>query len=359
MSVVFFTGFPGFLGRALLPRILKRNDHRAICLVQARHLHQARLARTEIERVHGLQDRIDLVTGDITVPGLGVDVERITPEVVEVYHLAAIYDLAVGRELAWLVNIDGTRHMLDFCERSPHLRRLHYMSTCYVSGRWPGAFGENDLTLDQAFNNFYEETKHFAEVEVRRRWNRIPTTIYRPSIVVGDSATGATQKYDGPYFAIRFILKQRGRFAFMPVVGDPNEARLNLVPRDFVIDAITELSGRMDNAGVCYQLADPSPFSVAAFTNLIEEAAGKRLLRVRLPHRFAKSVIERVPGARKVFELPPQLLDYLDLPTTYLTTNAQRDLAGTGVRCPPVDTYLPRLVEYVREHPTVASAAMV
>jgi thioester reductase-like protein len=81
----------------------------------------------------------------------------------------------------------------------PDLRRLHYVSTCYVSGRWAGIFRETDLVKGQRFNNFYEETKYLAEVAVAAaRDNGLPTTIYRPSVVGGDSTTGATQKYDGP-----------------------------------------------------------------------------------------------------------------------------------------------------------------
>ena len=70
----------------------------------------------------------------------------------------------------------------------------------------------------------------------------MPATIYRPSIVVGDSRTGETQKYDGPYFAMQWLLRQK-RVAIMPVVGSPSDTEFNVVPRDFVIDAITWLSG--------------------------------------------------------------------------------------------------------------------
>src|SRR5207247_6389267 len=135
----------------------------------------------------------------------------------------AIYDLSVSRDAGMRVNVDGTRHVLDFAERCPSLQRFHYVSTCYVSGRHHGVFGEDDLDVGQRFNNFYEETKFLAEVEVRRR-SGLPVTIYRPSVVVGDSRTGETQKFDGPYFVIQWILRQP-RVAFLPVVGRPSRYR--------------------------------------------------------------------------------------------------------------------------------------
>src|SRR5260370_6906940 len=103
------------------------------------------------------------------------------------------------------VNVEGTHRVLDFAERCPSLRRLHYISTCYVSGRHDGVFREDDLGVGQSFNNFYEETKFLAEVELRKR-TQLPTTIYRPSVIVGDSRTRATQKYDGPHYVLQWLL---------------------------------------------------------------------------------------------------------------------------------------------------------
>ena len=106
----------------------------------------------------------------------------------EVWHLAAVYDLAVAPQVARRVNVDGTRNVLDFCREQPHLRRLQYVSTCYVSGRFEGEFTEDALDVGQAFRNHYEETKYEAELLVRKAMaDGIPATIYRPGIVVGDS----------------------------------------------------------------------------------------------------------------------------------------------------------------------------
>ncbi len=322
---------------------------------------EAERAAKELRSAHGLADRIHLVTGDITQPdlGLGADATSIARDTVEVYHLAAVYDLAVGRDLAVRVNVDGTKHVLDFCQRCPGLRRHQYVSTCYVSGRYDGVFRETDLEVAQSFNNFYEETKHLAEIEVRKRIKQIPTTIYRPSIVVGDSATGATQKYDGPYFAIRYILKQPTRFVVMPSIGEPSKVSMNVVPRDFVLDALTHLSGSVKSVGKTYALADPDAPSIEAMIEGMERATGKKLIRIPVPLRLAKAAIDRVPGVQRFLGFPSAAVDYFVHPTRYDCSNTQRDLVGSGIEVPRFMSYLPNLVAYVKAHPNVASKAMV
>jgi nucleoside-diphosphate-sugar epimerase len=360
MSTILFTGFPGFLGKELLPRVLaRRSDAEAVCLVQEKFAAQARAAREALERGRPhTAGRIRLVTGDITAPGLGVAPGELPRDVVEIHHLAAIYDLGVARDLALRVNVEGTRHVLDVAERCPGLERLHYMSTCYVSGRHPGVFAEDDLEVGQAFNNHYEETKHLAEREVRARMRGgLPATIYRPAITVGDAATGVTQKYDGPYFAIQWLVRQPGRLALMPVVGDLT-AQINVVPRDFVVDAVAWLSGQPGSKGKTYQLADPAPLSAREMIAAFAPALGKRVVLLPLGVKVAKFAIERVPGVYRLLRIPSSLIDYFVHPTRYDTRNASADLAGSGVACPPFTSYVDRMVAFVRANPGVGAAPM-
>jgi thioester reductase-like protein len=360
MPSIFFTGFPGFLGVELLPRVLRRAaDHDAVCLVQPKFASLARLRAEQLESAHpGLAGRIRIVEGDITHPALGLDNDAHTGEVTEIYHLAAVYDLSVARELAMRVNVDGTRHLLDFAGRCRSLQRFHYISTCYVSGRYAGVFKESDLQKGQRFNNFYEETKYLAEVEVQRRMAEgLPATVYRPAVVVGDSHTGATQKYDGPYYVIQWLLRQP-RVAVMPVVGNPHEHCLNVVPRDFVVEAIAYLSGRPEAAGKVYQLADPNPLNVDEMLEVLARATRKTLMRIPLPRGFAKAAIERLPGVYATLRIPASAIDYFVHPTRYDTTQLQRDLRRSGLEIPRFDEYAHRLVEFARQHPEIGAAGM-
>ncbi|HXZ73042.1 MAG TPA: SDR family oxidoreductase, partial [Streptosporangiaceae bacterium] len=331
----------------------------ALCLVQAKFL---ALAEDHVELLttgdETLRGRIRLVEGDITRPGLGVGPARPT-DVTEVWHLAAVYDLAVKRDLAMRVNLDGTRNVLDAARRYPDLRRFHYFSTCYVSGRYAGPFGEDDLDVGAPFNNHYEETKHLAEVEVRRQMaDGLPATIYRPSIVVGDSRTGETQKFDGPYFILQWMLRQP-RFAVVPIAGDPTMTRVNVVPRDFIVEAVTHLSGLPQSAGRTYHLADPHPLTVAQMAQTLADAADRRMIMVPVPRTVAKEAIRHVPGAHTVLRIPAEAVDYFAHPTHYLTENTRRDLAGSGIEVPRFPGYVDRLVDFMRHHQEVGSAAMV
>ncbi|MCX7621862.1 MAG: SDR family oxidoreductase [Acidimicrobiales bacterium] len=363
MSTIFFTGFPGFLGVQLLPRVLQRSpDDHALCLVQAKF---ADLARRRVDELVGndpsLEGRIKLVEGDITLPNLGLDDPAAkAADLSEVWHLAAVYDLSVPREIGMRINVDGTRHVLDFAESAPGLSRLQYVSTCYVSGRYAGIFKESDLDKGQRFNNFYEETKFLAEVDVQERMKAgLPATIYRPAIVVGDSTTGETQKYDGPYFALQWLLRQPFRFAVMPVVGDPTAVRLNVVPRDFVVSAIAQLSGDARSKDKVYQLADPNPLTIDELLTVMGEATGKRLIRIPLTKRFAKFAVEKIPGVYQLLRIPSDAIDYFTHPTFYDTTNTSTDLEGTGVSCPSIASYLPSLVAFMKVHPGISATAMI
>ena len=358
---LLFTGFPGFLGTALLPRVLARDAMaEAVCLVQPRYASLARDRAGALQRDEPmLRDRIRIVEGDIVHSNLGLTGEpRLADAITEIYHLAAVYDLSVARDVAMRVNVDGTRHVLDVARRAPALKRLHYVSTCFVSGRHDGRFTEELLEQGQHFNNHYEETKYLAEVEVQRAMREgLPATIYRPAIVVGDSRTGETQKYDGPYFALQWLLRQP-RVAVMPVVGAPTRHEFNVVPRDFVVDAIAALSGMSRTLGRVYQLADPDPLTVDGLLRELARATARLMLRVPLPMAVAKAAIDHVPFVERLLRIPSSAVSYFVHPTRYDTANASADLALAGIRCPRLPDYIDRLVAFMREHPEVGAHAM-
>ncbi len=360
---VLFTGFPGFLGTELVPRVLRRDpDAVVVCLVQASFLEVAEQRVATMAAVDArLAGRVELVVGDITRPdlGLGDRYDELAARTTEVFHLAAVYDLEVARDVGMRVNVDGTRHVLDLCRACPDLERLQYVSTCYVSGRWPGIFRESDLVKGQRFNNFYEETKYLAEVLVAEAVAAgLPATIYRPSIVGGDGSTGATQKYDGPYFILRWLLKQ-GRVAVMPTVGDPDGYRFNIVPRDYVVDAIDALAADPTTVGGTYALADPEPHTIRRMLALFARATGRRLITVPLPMWLAIWALRHVPGLQTLMGIPPAAVNYFSHPTHYTTDAADAALAASGVRRPDRDVWFRAMAAFVRANPDVSSSAMV
>jgi len=362
MTALLMTGFPGFLGSALLPRLLARREGvQAVCVVQPHHLDTAEQRLRSIEAAHPeIAGRTVLVTGDITRPELGVDPAHaeLLGQVTEVWHLAAVYDLAAPAELAQRVNVDGTARVLEFCWGRPSFERLQYVSTCYVSGRYQGRFTEDMLDEGQSFHNHYDSTKFAAEKLVREAMGQgLPATIYRPGIVVGDSKTGETQKYDGPYYVARFLRRQPLPVAVLPAVSEDHTT--SVVPRDFVIEAMDQLSVLETSVGRTYALTDPAPPTNREVAELFADHLGKRLAWVPLPLGLTKTALTHVPGLERLLGLPAETIDYFEAPTTYATDHTVADLAGTGVACPPFATYAGRLLDYMQEHPEIDASAMV
>ena len=343
---VLFTGFPGFIGARLLPRLLElQPGTRYVCLVQERFLPAARETIAAIERDHpGARGRIDTVVGDITAGGLGIEASRakeLRRTLVSAYHLAAVYDLAVAPDVARRINVDGTRHVLDFLREAPGLDRLHYVSTCYVSGRIQGTFQETDLERGQSFRNHYEETKYLAEVDVAR--SGLPQTTYRPGIVVGDSRTGETGKFDGPYFVMSAMLRVPSPGVFMRIGSGRSVA--NLAPVDFVVEALARLSSVEESRGQTYALTDPAPLTTYEIARLMARALGRSFVYPRVPLAVAQALFRPGP-VQRYFGMPAEALEYFANQCRYDATNATRDLSALGVRCPPVAEYMDRLVGF-------------
>jgi thioester reductase-like protein len=347
---LLFTGFPGFIGARLLPRVLElKADTRAVCLVQEKFMDAAREAVEAVGSSHPhTRGRIDLVTGDITVQGLGIPAKAardLRRSLAEAYHLAAVYDLAVRRDVGRRINVEGTKNVLEFLDDVPHFDRLHYVSTAYVSGTAHGTFRETDLDVGQGFKNHYEETKFQAEVEVAR--SRVPCTIYRPGIVVGDSKTGETGKFDGPYFVMRVMEKLPSPGVFLRI--GLGFGTINIVPVDFVVEALASLSASPISAGKTYHLCDPEPLAPGELAEMFAESIGKKFVQVPVPLKVARAFFSPKP-VQRFFGMPAEALDYFDDPVRHDTALASQDLGELGIECPHLADYLPRLVEFYQAH---------
>jgi nucleoside-diphosphate-sugar epimerase len=253
------------------------------------------------------------------------------------------------------VNVEGTRNVLAFLAEAPRFERLHYVSTAYVCGTATGVFRESDLDVGQGFKNHYEETKYLAEVDVVG--SGLKASIYRPSIVVGDSRTGETGKFDGPYFTLSAMEKMPSPGLFLRVGSGKNLA--NLVPVDFIVEALARLSARPETGTRTYHLTDPRPLPVLDLEKLFARSLGKSFVYVPVPKGAAKAVF-RLPGVQRYFGMPVQTLDYFDQPLRFDTTEATRALAALGLECPRLPDYVDRLVAFYREkRGTVRREAMV
>src|SRR3954453_4978999 len=336
------TGFPGFIRRRPVPRPAPAGA-RVVALVEPRMADRARDIAPE---------GVEVVEGDITERHLGLDDatwERLTGEVTHVFHLAAVYDLAVPAEIAQRVNVDGTGNVLELCRAARSLERLAYVSTAYVAGKRTGTIYEHELVMGQDFKNHYEPTKFQAQVWVRELMDRVPATILRPAIVVGDSQTGETEKFDGPYYLLRTIAA-RGRYGRPGAQCGRSESTFNVVPVDYVVAAIAAAGTAPETAGETLHLVDPEPLSTRGLVvSLSREYAGRE------PRgRVAPKLIERSLRVRAVRErfggAPPESIVYLNHPVTFDTRRAVGLLSPHDLRPPRFADYVSAMVRFFREH---------
>jgi thioester reductase-like protein len=308
-------------------------------------------ARKAADELQG-SDRIEILSGDITDRRLGLgndDYERLTADTTAVFHLAAVYDLAVPLEIAQRVNVDGTGNIVEFCQRCEKLERHNYVSTAYVAGTRKNVVYEHELVMGQWFKNHYESTKFQAEVWVRESLDTVPTSIYRPAIVVGDSETGETQKFDGPYFMLRAIGVSQRRGWPIAKYGR-SAAPFNVVPVDFVVNALMAGSKDEGAIGQTFHLVDPDPISAGEVFSLLSELYASRKPAYTVPAAPVALALRAKP-VRKMFDgIPAESIQYLNHPVRYDARRASDLLERNGLRLPRFKEYAETMVRFFREH---------
>lgn len=349
MKESVFTGFPGFIASQLIRRSIA-NGHSVTAIVLPSEMEKAEMEAAKIHNETG-SEPIRLLAGDITKKDLGMS-EEDTRYIqgrgrVIFWHLAAIYDLAVPREIAWKVNVEGTKNVADFIPAIPALERFMYFSTAYVAGKREGTLLEDELVRPQQFKNFYEETKFEAELLVEQLKKQVPLTIIRPGIVRGHSRTGETIKFDGPYFFLNMINRVR-KLPFIPYLGQ-SSAFINVVPIDYILDASIYLSTLPKAAGKTVHLTDPAPHPVEeVYRKMVIEMTGKPP-KARLPYKAAEISLS-APPIRKYLGVEKETLDYLTWQAHFDTRVAQELLQGSGIRCADFLESMPEMVRFYEKH---------
>ena len=352
-ETIFLTGFPGFIAGRLVERLAQAGARFQLLVQPA----LAARAREEIARLSettcASAERFRVFEGDITREDLGLsasDSAEAGGEATVLFHLAAVYDLAVAREVGVRVNVEGTRNVNRFALRLPKLKRYHYVSTCYVAGRRTGLILETELRHEAGFRNFYEETKYLAELEVEELKKELPVTIHRPSVVCGDSRTGETAKYDGVYYLVNYLRMWPGALS-LANIGNA-DVRLNVVPVDFVVEAMAALASDDASAGATVQLADPEPLTTEELFDLISRNLSGRESLLTLPAPVVQATLN-LPLNEKVTGLPRVGVPYFFLKQTYDTARANALLAPRGLRCPRFPDYVTNLLDFVERNPKI------
>jgi len=353
----FGTGGTGFIGRFLIDRLLER-EGKVFVLVRKGSIAKLDALR---KRWGAKADRVVAIAGDLAKPKLGVssaDIAKMKGKVAHLFHLAAIYDLSADAQSQESANIDGTRHAVQFAE-AVQAGCVHHVSSIAAAGLYDGDFREDMFEEAEELDHPYFRTKHDSEGVVRRECKR-PWRVYRPALVVGHSKTGEIDKIDGPYYFFKLIQKMRKALPqWMPTVGIEG-GRINIVPVDFVADAIDHIAHKKGLDGGCFHLTDPQPRRVGEILNLFAKAAHAPQMTMRLnakmfafiPGFVVDSAMSLAPVRRIQKQvladlgIPKDLFQFVNYPTRFDNRECTKALKGSGIAVPALEDYAWRLWDY-------------
>lgn len=358
----FVTGATGFIGKRLVAKLLARRGSTVYFLLREESADKL----PELLAFWGVsKTRAIPVYGNLDAKRLGVAADQIKAlkgRIDHVYHLAAIYDLAAPEEAQVRANIEGTRALVEFAQ-AIDAGHVHHVSSIAAAGLYEGVFREDMFEEAENLDHPYFMTKHESEKIVRRECKR-PWTVYRPAMVVGDSHTGEAEKVDGPYYFFKLIQRLRQILPpWMPSLGLEG-GRVNIVPVDYVVEALAHISHQERKSGGCFHLVDPVGYRVGDVLDIFSKAAHapKMGLFVNaallgfIPKSVKKGLMALAPVRRirhavmKDLGLPEDMLTFVNYPTRFDCRETEKALKGSGIRCPNLHDYAWRLWDYWERH---------
>lgn len=356
-DAVLITGVTGFVGTAIMVRILERSDRPVVALVRAadRSEAQARVRAALADVVPGraaldaYMSRVTSVPADLLADGLGLrfgDREDIAYRCDEILHCAASVSFELPLDAARAVNASGAARVAELATRcavrGAGLRRLVHVSTAYVAGDRVGIFGEDDVTLDHPFRNTYEQTKHEAEQLLRAWTPRLPLQVVRPSIVVGERGTGWTRSFNVLYWPLKMFA--RGRLPVVPAVAD---APVDVVPVDYVADVVLGLAGAPE--GTYHAVAGRHASTVAEVIDLAAARFGVPEPAIVDPRVIDEALARPLSASqRRALEQARVYFPYFRLGVRFDDRWARGILEPAGVAAAPLPTYFDTLMDYAQ-----------
>ena len=358
----FVTGATGFIGKRLVKKLLERKGTVVYFLLRKESADKV----AELRSYWGVSAaRAVPVFGDLKSKKLGVaaeDVKKLKGQIDHFHHLAAVYDLSADTESQVAVNVEGTRNTVEFA-RAIDAGHFHHVSSIAAAGLYEGVFREDMFDEAEGLDHPYFMTKHESEKIVRQEC-KMPWTVYRPAMVVGDSQTGEMDKIDGPYYFFKLIQRIRQILPpWMPSVGLEG-GRVNIVPVDFVVNAINVISHQAEIGKKCFHLVDPVGYRVGDVLDIFSRAAHAPRMNLFvnaallgfIPKGIKKSLMAMAPVRRvrnavmKDLGLPEEMLTFINYPTRFDCRETLAALKGSGVECPNLKDYAWRLWDYWERH---------
>jgi NAD(P)-dependent dehydrogenase (short-subunit alcohol dehydrogenase family) len=354
----FVTGASGFIGKRLVKKLLARRG--AVVHFLIRESSKDKVA--ELLEFWGVDEKKAVpVYGDLAQPRLGLSkaaIKELAGRIDHFFHLAAVYDLKADAESQVIANVEGTRNAVALANELK-AGCFQHASSIAAAGMYEGVFREDMFDEAENLEHPYFGTKHESEKIVRKECKG-PWRVYRPGLVVGDSRTGEIDKVDGPYYFFKLIQKMRRLLPpWMPAIGIEG-GRINIVPVDFVVDAMDHIAHAKDLDNRAFHLVDPTPYRVGDVLNIFARAAHAPEFGLRInaalfgfiPGSVRKGLLALTPVRRirdavmKDLGLPEDILQFVNYPTRFDCRDAAAALKGSGIECPRLEDYAYRLWDY-------------
>jgi NAD(P)-dependent dehydrogenase (short-subunit alcohol dehydrogenase family) len=353
------TGATGFIGRHLVARLLDRDDDVYVLVRQSSTDKLSALMDTWGPTA---EDRVHPVIGDLAQPRLGLSDDDIAHlkdiGIAHFFHLAAVYDMTADDERNRIANVEGTRHAVQLAN-AIGAGTFHHTSSIAAAGEYQGLFREDMFEEGQKLTHPYHRTKYESE-KIARTQTQMPWHVYRPGIVVGNSETGVMDKIDGPYYFFTAIKMLRHYLpGWFPLVG-PELGYTNIVPVDFVADAMDHIAHQPDLDGQAFHLTNPKSQRVGEVMNAFAAAAHAPQMSLRIDSKLLKALprgtigmlmaLPAAKGVRKAiladFGIPDEIIGHIALTPQFDTRDTERALKGSGIEVPPLAAYATKLWDY-------------
>lgn len=344
---VLLTGLPSFAARKTCEALLAGSPSRRVHAIVRDRDRDAFGAFLD-ELPLGARARVVAMAGDAAAIDLGLsgaEWRRLVGTVDRIHHVAGGSRLGLSREEAMSEHVASAKEVLELARHTKGLKRLVHHSSACVAGARTGIVREDELAHGQSFRTVVEEAQAHAESLVRRE-QRVPWSIVRPTLVVGDSETGEVDRHEGPYFLMLLIVTSPPDVA-IPLVGK-GSFPLHVVPADYVAKFAVRVGGDARAVHRTFHVKDPSPPTARRVFELVAEASGKRGPRGHIPANLTKALL-RAPGLDRVAQSPRAFLDALLTPVEYDTSATDELLASSPLECPPFHTYVDKLVDFVAQ----------
>ena len=364
----FVTGGTGFIGRFLVPKLLDRGGV-VHMLVRESSVEKIEALRT----LWGVnEDQVIAVVGDLSKNKLGIrkkDMDALAGKIDHFFHLAAIYDIKADAESQMVANVEGTRHAMA-AARAMKAGIFHHTSSIAAGGLYDGCFTEDMFDEATGLDNPYFLTKHDSEGVVRHS-RGMKYRIYRPGAVVGHSVTGEMDKIDGPYYFFKSIdAAGKAMPSWLPMFSLKG-GKINVVPVDYVATAMDAIAHAPGQDGKCFHLTEDRSYSMGDTISIfLKTVQGPKLRTLEIPgigkvarNLPLKQLMHTQPtkGALKMFmkemDIPFEVLDMIDYPTTYDNSNTHAVLDELGIECPPLESYAGAIWQYWEENMKVPGKA--